>query len=377
MTSSPADSPVATTAAPMQSPSAGHPGVPSTAPRWSLVALALCLVVGASRIVTTYDVFSETFDEGVHLAAGMELLDKGKFTYEPKHPPLSRLAVAIGPFLSGIRSQGEGTIWGEGRAIIHSGNAARTLFLARLGVLPFFLLAALIVWLWTRQLAGDGAALVATALFTSTPLVLAHSGLATTDIGLTATLLALAFTASRWLTEPRVGTSVWLGVAGAAALTAKLSSVAFFGLTVVLVLAVRWWWGTGSVGVGDPVSSGSRAHDSSDGGLAPRGAVERIAGLLTLRAVHIHRLLFVVIPVAFLSVWALYRFQVGSIRGVPFPLTTLIQGVRDLVKHNDLGHASFFCWARRTQKGTGCFSRLESRSRRRSPCWPWGWPVWC
>ena len=44
----------------------------------------------------------------------MELLDKGRFTYEPKHPPLSRLAVAAGPFLSGIRSQGVGNIWFAG-----------------------------------------------------------------------------------------------------------------------------------------------------------------------------------------------------------------------------------------------------------------------
>ena len=122
------------------------------APTWSALALLLCIAVGVARILGTYQVFSETYDEGVHIAAGMELLDKGTFTYEPKHPPLSRVAVALGPYLSGIRSQGVPNIWGEGRAIIHAENADRTLFLARLGVLPFFALAAWLVWFWTRRL---------------------------------------------------------------------------------------------------------------------------------------------------------------------------------------------------------------------------------
>ena len=294
------------------------------APTWSALALLLCIAVGVARILGTYQVFSETYDEGVHIAAGMELLDKGTFTYEPKHPPLSRVAVALGPYLSGIRSQGVPNIWGEGRAIIHAENADRTLFLARLGVLPFFALAAWLVWFWTRRLSGDQEAVVAALLFTTAPIVLAHSSVATTDIGLTAALLAVLVATIRWLDAPTTARSVWLGAAGAAALTAKLSSVAYFGLAVVLVVGVRLWWRP---------ASGAVATET-------RGVVPVLSRWLSVTPLHLRRLL-VVLPVAFACVWSLYRFQVGRLRGVPFPLTSLIQGVRDLANHNDLGHASF------------------------------------
>jgi hypothetical protein len=285
--------------------------------RWSHLVAVLAIALGVVRIVGTYEVFGETFDEGVHIAAGMELLDQGRFTYEPKHPPLARAAVALGPWLSGIGSQGVPNIWGEGRAIIHAENADRTLFLARLGVLPFFILACLMLWVWTARLAGPAEAAVAVVLFTLTPIVLAHASVATTDMALVGTLTALVYVSSRWLDSPTRVHSVLLGVAGAAALTAKMSSVVFFGGTVALVLALRYWWGRGAT------------------------TPERSArGLLTLSAAH-WRSLLVTAPVAFLCVWAVYRFQVGSLRGVPFPLTTLIQGVRDMLNHNSLGHASF------------------------------------
>ena len=41
------------------------------------------------------------------LLAGMELLDRGKFTYNMMHPPLSRAPIALGPYLDGARSAGK------------------------------------------------------------------------------------------------------------------------------------------------------------------------------------------------------------------------------------------------------------------------------
>lgn len=290
-------------------------------PRWSLLGLVLCIAIGAGRIIGTYEVFSETYDEGVHVAAGMELVDRGTFTYEPKHPPLSRVAVALGPYLSGVRSQGIPEIWAEGRAVIHSVNANRTLFLARLGILPFFVLAALVVWAWSRRLGGDGAALIGVALFTTAPPVLAHASVATTDMALLATLLALLFATVLWLESPTTLRSAALGVAGAAALTAKLSSVAFFGAALVLIVGLRWVFGE----PGNPAMAGPRS---------------RLLRRFTLGPPHLRQLL-VVAPIAFLAMWSVYGFHVEGVGGIPVPLTSFARGVRDLVLHNDRGHASF------------------------------------
>src|SRR5271170_7872208 len=99
---------------------ASPPGTPPPAPlappkaslnflpfleRHSLYIVIALLLLGTIRIVSTYSVFSYTFDEPAHLACGMEWLDKGVYTWEPQHPPLARVAAALGPYLMGVRSQ--------------------------------------------------------------------------------------------------------------------------------------------------------------------------------------------------------------------------------------------------------------------------------
>lgn len=274
--------------------------------------LAVTLVlVGVLRIASTWEVFSETYDEGVHIAAGIELLDRGTFTWEPKHPPLARTAVALGPWLAGSRFQGMPDIWSEGRAIIHAQDADRTLLLARLGTLPFFLLGAAILWMWARQLAGELAALAAVGLYSTAPLVLAHSSVATTDMAMAATFVALLFATSRWVEAPTQASSVWLGLAGAATVTAKLSSVAFFGVTLLLMAVIRAWL-------------------ARDGDRGPRWLTwDHMRGLPTVLAVAVG------------AAWVVYHFQTGNWHGVPVPLTTLAQGFRDMLSHNGNGHASY------------------------------------
>src|SRR5437660_11928508 len=98
------------------------------------------LALGTLPIIGTYPVFSHTADEPAHIAAGMELLDRGTFTYEQQHPPFARLSIAAGPYLLGARSHGASYLGDEGLAILYkSGDYLHTLSAARLGVLPFFL----------------------------------------------------------------------------------------------------------------------------------------------------------------------------------------------------------------------------------------------
>src|SRR5215510_10334393 len=118
--------------------------------------LALALVLVATlRIVATYNVFSHTNDEPAHIACGMEWLDKGVYRYEAQHPPLARIAGALGPYLLGRRSEGRTgdykTMFIEGVAILYQGDRYDlTLAAARLGILPFFWLAVFVVYKWAR-----------------------------------------------------------------------------------------------------------------------------------------------------------------------------------------------------------------------------------
>src|ERR1017187_10357074 len=69
-------------------------------------AVLVLILIASVRIVSTYTVFNHTSDEPNHIACGMEWLDKGTYTYEAQHPPLARVAAALGPYLLDIRSQG-------------------------------------------------------------------------------------------------------------------------------------------------------------------------------------------------------------------------------------------------------------------------------
>src|SRR5262249_14420063 len=148
-----------------------------------LVFLTLVLVA-TLRIVSTYQVFSETADEPAHIACGMEWLSKGTFSYEPKHPPLARVATALGPFLYGERAHGISPWWQEGLAILTREHHYRNLALARLGILPFFWLGCVVVYLWSKRYLPEPGPAFAVLSFTFLPAILAHSGLATTDLPL-------------------------------------------------------------------------------------------------------------------------------------------------------------------------------------------------
>src|SRR5229473_736327 len=65
----------------------------------SLVLILISLV----RIAATYSHTAQTFDEPCHVAAGIEFLDKGTYTLDPVHPPLSRIAIGIPLYLAGER----------------------------------------------------------------------------------------------------------------------------------------------------------------------------------------------------------------------------------------------------------------------------------
>jgi len=82
------------------------------------VALFLLAGIGAARIISTYHVFSQTSDEPAHVVTGMEWLERETYTFEPLHPPLARVAVALGPYLSRLGLTAQEDIWKNADIIV-------------------------------------------------------------------------------------------------------------------------------------------------------------------------------------------------------------------------------------------------------------------
>jgi len=191
------------------------------------IGAALLAALAVLRIAATYSQVAHTVDEGAHLACGLQWFG-GTYTYDIKHTPLARLSIALLPHLDGLRSFGNSSYWQEGVLDLSTGGHYwRNLTLARLGVLPFFVLAVVMIFVWMKRLHGSASALIAVGIFTLQPMVLANSAIATTDIPLAATFLVAVYAFTRWLTFPNWRSALGLGAATGLAIVTKLSTLVF------------------------------------------------------------------------------------------------------------------------------------------------------
>jgi 4-amino-4-deoxy-L-arabinose transferase-like glycosyltransferase len=292
--------------------------------RRSTVLAAGLVLLASLRIVATYTVFNHTMDEPAHIACGMEWLDRGVYRWEPQHPPLARVLTAIGPYLLGIRSQNTPranllSMWQEGTAILYRGQQYdRTLAMARLGILPFFWIACAAVYLWARRLFGRAVAVLSLGLFTFLPPVLAHAGLATTDMALTALLAAAFVAAIDWLERPTPMAALRFGGLAGLMTLSKFSALVFFPAGAALALAGHFLQARPAA---RDMLAGTRVR------LATLGLALAVGGLV---------------------IWAGYRFSFGDVgfAHLRLPAPELFAGLQQVKEHNAAGHAAYLLGAR-------------------------------
>ena len=207
----------------------------------SLLSFA-AILVGVLLIVGTYPRLSQTWDESAHIGTGMEWLSRGVYKLDPIDPPLPRISVAVGPYLLGSRSIGDHNPWEEGNKILsQSGHLWRTLTAARLGILPYFLIAVFLTWHITQRWLGAWPATIATFLFATCPPVLGHAAIATTDMCFVATFLWALDRIWIVLQRPSRLHFALAGIAIGFACLAKLSAVPYLCLSGGVILIYVLW----------------------------------------------------------------------------------------------------------------------------------------
>jgi len=275
--------------------------------RRALLLSWLLIAIGCGRIVSTWMVFANVGDEPSHVACGLEYLANHVYRLETQHPPLARAMTALGPYLYGARPRGVGDHVREGMAIInYQGHPELILNLMRAGVLPFFVLACLVVFYWTRLDFGAPAAVMAVGLFTFMPPVLAHAGLACTDMALAATMGAAFLMAVIWARHPTWWNSLWLGVASAATILSKFTSIGFLpaaaGFALIFYIA------------------------------AERPGWSRLLAMARERAAGFG----LALATGAVLVWAAYWFSFNQV-----PAPEFFDGIRSALYHNQVGHPAF------------------------------------
>ncbi len=197
-----------------------------------------------------------TTDEGLYIPTGYMYVTERNARIGFEHPPLIRdLAVlpllflnlrpARSFFRTDIRGRLSEAVWELGDAFIYEQPETpdRILFLARLPMIGLALLLGFLIYRWTQALWGSPAALVALALYVSSPFALGHGRLVTMDVPSALGAWAAIFCFVRFLENPSRGNVLIFGAVFAGAQLVKfalLSMLPFLaGLLVLWTLLHR------------------------------------------------------------------------------------------------------------------------------------------
>lgn len=199
------------------------------------------------------------FDEVVYPTSGYSYLTTGDYRMNPEHPPLLKLWTGLAWLGTGL-SAGAMAGWDErdewrfGRAMLYQGPvpAAGLLLRARAMVVLLSGLLAAGVFAVAWKLGGPGAALGAMALYAFDPVVVAHAGLATTDLGGAVFYFLAAVSLPGALIEGGALRILGSGALTGLALATKFSTLPLLGVVAVLGLVLPALAG-GSAFAGRPI----------------------------------------------------------------------------------------------------------------------------
>ncbi len=177
---------------------------------------AAVLIIGALALaVSSFWDESLIVDEIPHVGAGYSYIAKGDMRLNPEHPPLAKDLAGIAlkfldlnesAFTSRHWTQDLNGQWDFGRLLIYnSGNDAdRITHAARLPLLLFFVLSAVLLYRWTLKRYGSTGAIIALILFSFSPTVLAHGRFVTTDSAAMFGVLFATYFFLKYLRDPSV-----------------------------------------------------------------------------------------------------------------------------------------------------------------------------
>jgi hypothetical protein len=250
---------------------------------------------------------SATLDEQNHIARGLAFLRTGDLRLNLIHPPLINVISAL-PLLrdNSIKLPLDDVSWrtadynGFGVQLlwVKNDNGPSIVARARVPIMVLTVFLGGLVFIWAYELYGWPSAVLTLALLCFDPNILAHGALATNDLGMTCFTCLALYAFWRLLKAPGWIRAAMAGVALGLALTAKFSSVFLF-VALPATALVSW-----------ALSSGEER------------TVERLKRLALLSTA--------VIGAAFLTLWAVYGFQLryATLSGFPIPAKAYLDGLQ-------------------------------------------------
>lgn len=273
---------------------------------------------------------SLTADEPVHILRGYALWRSGDFRLQYGHPPLihwiSGAALELEPDLPPPQTlpgweQADRMAMAQQLLTGSSQRVDRIVWLARYPIALLVLVLGVVVLRWAREWLGPVAGVAALAFLAFDPNIIAHAGLATTDLGVSVFFFAAAYTFYRALRHPTPGRLVIAGLAFGLAQAAKLSALilgpAFVLLAVLSVLRIPCRQGRDLTPCPLPLQGRGWGR-----------------GLLSIAIIFV---------IGGLTLWAVYGFQWGPVPdlGLSLPAPAYWVSLIRLRDHEELGHRAY------------------------------------
>jgi 4-amino-4-deoxy-L-arabinose transferase-like glycosyltransferase len=216
--------------------------------RHSATILCSCLLLlMAGNLLSNAWRASLTNDELVHIPSGYQYLRTGNFRLNPEHPPLIKMWASL-PLLvvnPRVYLEPDGAdqqfarftvlasieFWQRNQLRFHA-----IAFWSRVPMVLLTLALGVLIYVYGRQLFGARAALLAVALFSFEPTMLAHGWIVHTDIAAAFGYLFFFFTLHGYLRVSTLHRALWLGVATGVALLIKFSMVILIPMLAIALV---------------------------------------------------------------------------------------------------------------------------------------------
>jgi hypothetical protein len=186
------------------------------------------LVVQASLFALSIPWNSVTFDEVQHLPAGISYWEQGRFFSYHHNPPVTKILMAIPAVLTNVPvdyqhyyyqpgSRHPDFLFGNDFMQANRTRYQNVFVRCRLVSAALAVLGGWLIFQWGRDMLDEWAALLSQTLWTFSPIVLAHGGLVTPDIGATVIGFGATYLFWKYLRDLRparvVASAVALGLA--------------------------------------------------------------------------------------------------------------------------------------------------------------------